>query len=117
MNNSIKSIKLELNNKNDIIKNMNYEIIKFRAKKDQIIKTEDMISIQFKSIDQKVDISIPCSITEPFVRIESILYDRYPEYKDNSTYFTVNGETVQRFKTIQENKIRNNQTILLNVFE
>ena len=108
---------MELNNKNDIIKNLNYEIVKLRAKNEQISKPEDIISIQIISTDQKVDIKIPCSLIDTFVRIEEILYDSYPEYKDNSTYFTVNGETVQRFKTIQENKIRNNQTILLNVFE
>lgn len=79
---------------------MNYEIIKLRAKKDQMI-----------------DIAIPCLITDTFVRIEEILYDQYPEYKDNNTYFTVNGGTVKRFKTIQENNIKNYDKVLLNLYE
>ena len=120
LNNRIKSyneIILELNNKNDVIKKLKYEIVKLREKKEQIIKREDMISIQFKSIEQKVDIAIPCLMTDTFVRIEEILYDQYPEYKDNNTYFTVRGEFVKRFKTIQENNIRNFDKILLNVYE
>ena len=97
---------------------MNYEIVKSREKKEKIIKSEDIISIHFQSIDQKVDISIPCLLTDTFVRIEEILYDKYPEYKDNNnTYFTVNGEVVKRFKSIQENKIKNYDKILLNLFE
>ena len=120
LNNSLASfnkINLELKNKNEIIKNLNYEIVKLRAKKDQIIKREDMISIQFKSTDQKVDIAIPCLITDTFVRIEEIIYEQYPEYKDINTFFTVGGGTVKRFRSIQENNIKNYDKILLNVYE
>ena len=113
----IKSYTFELNNKNNTIKNLNYEIVKLNSKKEQFIKKEYMISIQFISIDQKVDISIPCLLTDKFVRIEEIIYDKYPEYKDNNTYFTVRGGYVKRFKTIQENNIRNLDKILLNVYE
>ena len=96
---------------------MNYEIVKLRAKKDQIIKREDTISIQFKSTDRTVDISIPCLMTDKFVKIEEILYERYPKYKDINTFFSVNGGMVKRFRSIQENNIKNYDKILLNVFE
>ena len=76
-----------------------------------------MITIQIKSIDQKVDTSIRCLPTQKFVRIEEILYDKYPEYKDKNTYFLLNGETVKRFRTIQENNINNLDVILLNEYE
>ena len=117
LNKQIKSYTLELNNKNNTKKNLNYEIVKLNSKKEQFIKKEYTISIQFISIFQKVDISIPCLLTDKFVRIEEIIYDKYPEYKDNNTYFTVRGGYVKRFKTIQENNIRNLDKILLNVYE
>ena len=52
-----------------------------------------------------------------FVRIEEKLYNEYPEYKDLNTYFTVNGRIVKRFRSMLENNIRNNDKILLNIYE
>ena len=82
----------------------------------ETLKQEDIISIHFQSIDQKVDIDIPCLMTDTFVRIEEILYDKYPEYKDKETYFLASGEKVKRFKSIQENKIKNFDEILFDLY-
>ena len=61
--------------------------------------------------------ALKCNINDIFVRLEEKLYNQYPEYKDVITYFVVNGNTVKRFKTMKENKIKNNDTILLNIYE
>ena len=61
--------------------------------------------------------SFTCQKDERVVRIEEKLYDEYPEFKDLNTYFTVNGRTVKRFRSMLENNIRDNDKILLNIYE
>ena len=48
---------------------------------------------------------------------EEKLYDEYPEFKEVNTYFTVNGRLIKRFKSMLENNIRDNDKILLNIYE
>ena len=81
------------------------------------VDIKDIRTILFKSTDQKVEMPYSCRVSDIFVRIEEFLYNEYPEYKDLNTYFTVNGRQIKRFRTIQENKIKNLDVILLNVYE
>ena len=50
-------------------------------------------------------------------RLEEELYNEYPEYKEYNTYLTVNGSIVKRFKTLEENKIKKGDAILVNIIE
>ena len=108
----INKLKLALTNKNNEIKNL-----KLNSGKKKFIDVDEMLVIQFKSIDQKVDMSYACQKSDIFVRIEEKLYNEFPEYKDLNTYFTVNGRVVKRFRNMEENVIRNNDKILLNIYE
>ena len=45
---------------------------------------EDLISVIFSSMDQKIHYSIPCRKTDSFSKIEQMLYKEYPEYKDRA---------------------------------
>ena len=85
--------------------------------RNEYINRNKILTIQFKSIDQKVDMAYTCQKDDKFVRIEEKLYNDYPEYKDLNTYFTVNGHVVKRFRNMEENDIRNNDKILLNIYE
>ena len=76
-----------------------------------------MLIIQIKSVDQKVDMACACKKTDIFARIEEKLYNEYPEFKDLNTYYTVGGRMVKRFRNMQENNIKNNDKILLNIYE
>ena len=40
-----------------------------------------------------------------------------PKYKEYNTYLTANGSTVKRFKTIEENKIKKGNTIIINRYD
>ena len=110
---SLKTKENDISILNEQISNLkldeNYKNMKFRL--DQIV------TVAFKSIDQKIDFSVSFPKTKLFVRLEERLYDEYPEYKDLDVYFTVNGDKIKRFKTIQENNLKNNDKILLNIFE
>ena len=112
----IKELNFTLANKNKEINNL----INKLQNNDQIseyIKKDQMLIIQIKSVNQKVDMSFACKKTDIFARIEEKLYNEYPEFKDLNTYYTVGGRMVKRFRNMQENNIKNNDKILLNIYE
>ena len=109
----------EINNLNKNIKALTYELKKLKSnnKQNEYIRVDDLLTIQIKSIDQKVDTSFSCKKNDIFVKIEEMLYDEYPDYKDLNTYFTVNGRIVKRFRNLEENGIKNKDKILLNIYD
>jgi cobalamin biosynthesis Co2+ chelatase CbiK len=50
-------------------------------------------------------------------KIEERIYDEYPKYKNYNTYLTGNGNIIKRFKTIEENGIKDGNTILINRYD
>ena len=77
---------------------------------------EKIISINFVSMGNQ-DIghySLVCKNTELFVRLEERLYDDFPQFKNYETYFEKNTKRIKRFKTLDENEIKNKDVI--NVF-
>ena len=78
---------------------------------------EKLISIIFISSGQKVHYSIICKNTSKFSIIEGNLYEEYHDYEEVETYFTVNGRRINRHKNLDDNKIKNNDIIMLNVVE
>ena len=75
------------------------------------------MSIIFISYDSKIYYSVICKNTYKFKLIEGKLYEEYPEYEEQETYFTVNGRKINRHKTLDDNGIKNNDNIILNVVE
>jgi len=75
---------------------------------------ENLISIKFTSCDQNINFSTFVKPNDNFTKIENILYDNYPNYREFENYFLVNGNIINRNKTIEQNKIKNNDIITLN---
>ena len=74
---------------------------------------DNLMTVIFYSTDSKIHYSLICKKTDKFINIENKLYEAYPEYKDseNDFFFLVNGQKIKRFKTLEENKIKNSQII------
>ena len=83
----------------------------------QIKSEEKMMSIIFISIDEVIHYSIICKNTDIFSNIEKIFYDKYPEYKNIQGEFFINGNKVDRFKNINDNKIKNSDIITFKPFK
>ena len=83
----------------------------------QLEEGEKLISVIFISFDQKVHHSMICKNTTKFSIIEGKLYEEYKDYEELETYFTVNGKRINRHKTLDDNQIKNNDIIMLNVVE
>jgi len=74
---------------------------------------EKLISAIITSLDQKINFSFICKNTTPFIIIEEKLYKHYPNYSELQNFFIVNGNRVNKYKTFEENKIKDNDNIVL----
>ena len=100
---------LELNNLRMQINNMNNNI----QSNNMFINKNDMVSVNFISMDQNVHFSVACLKTDIFAEIEEQLYKQYPQYRETNNSFLAHGSQVLRFKTIAENKIGNGLPVTL----
>ena len=58
-----------------------------------------------------------CKNTDKIARLTEKLYNKYPKYKDYNTYLTVNGNVIKRFKSLDENGIKDGNSIIINVYD
>ena len=118
LNEKVKQLEKELENSKNMVKELKgKEIEKLKQNNNSLnnIKPgEEIYSINFDSFDKKIrNYSITCKNTDIFVKIEEQLYEDYPEYKNKETYFLVNGQKIKRFKSLDENKIKKNDILML----
>ena len=104
-------------NKDIIIKELNNEIDKLKEKLSrypfELSKEEKLISIIFTSLDENIHYSIICKNTQKFNELEKKLYNDYPGYLESNNFFMINGNKVNKDKSLDENKIRNNDMVIL----
>ena len=97
------------------IKEKENEIKELKSKLPfELSKNENLMTIIFKSFDQNIHYSLICKNTQIFNQVEILLYKIYPEYKETENFFIVNGNKINRFKSLEENKIKNSDIILVN---
>ena len=75
--NNLKS-KLNNNNSNNLSNNDNF-------------KLNEMMCVNFISMDQKVHFAVPCLKKNTFAEVEEKLYQQYPEYRETNNNFIANG--------------------------
>ena len=106
LNNQINDLTNQINN---LQLNNNKNKIKFGL--------DEIVTVLIQSVDQRVNTPLSVPKSELFVRLEEQLYEEYPEYKEFDVYFTVKGDKIKRFKSKEENKLKNEDKILLNIFD
>ena len=72
------------------------------------------MTIIFCSTNQEIHYAIICKNTDLFVNVELKLYEEFPKYRDESNYFTAHGDRINKYQNLDNNKIKNNEIILLN---
>ena len=82
----------------------------------ELNKDETLLTIIFISLDQKLHYSLLCKNTSRFNTIENILYEKFPEYRKTENYFISNGRTINKSMTLEENKIKSSDVIILNPY-
>ena len=46
-----------------------------------------------------------------------MLYDKYPKYIESENYFLMNGNKINKHKTLEQNKIKNNDILIVSIEE
>ena len=80
-------------------------------------KNEKLLSIIFTSNDQKILYSAICKNTDKFEVVEQSLFEKYNEYKQGENYYLCGGNKIDTKKTIDENKIKNGDVIVVCTIE
>ena len=75
---------------------------------------ETIIAINFSSVKDSINYPMACKKTDIFANIENKLYKEYPKLKNKKIYFIVNGNIVNKSYTLEQNKIKSGDTILIN---
>ena len=76
---------------------------------------EKILTVKFISMDtQEIkNYCLECRNTDLFVRLEEKLCEDFPKLKDYEIYFENKAKRIKRFKTLDENDIKNNDSINL----
>ena len=69
--------------------------------------------MKFLSGNQHINYSISCYNTDIFSVIEEELYQKFPKLKLYDVIFLCAGNTVNSSLTLEENKIKDNNTIMI----
>ena len=109
---TIKELEKQINSNNHEINNL-----KEINDKNKIasIKSEEIIAIYFTSIQEDINRPISCKKSDIVSKIEEKIYYEYPKYKDCKTYLTVNGNIINKLKTLEENGIKDGNIINVNI--
>ena len=122
----IEEIKKNLNiNTNINIKELKKLINKMKEKEINELKlsfslflkssNEKIISLIFISNDENIHYSLACKNTDNFSEIESLLYNKYPDYKNLNKSFILNGNKIDITKNLIYNNIKNSDIITLKI--
>ena len=79
---------------------------------------DKLMSIIFTTGNRGIYHSVICKNNELFSNVENRLYEEgFPEYKETKNFFTFKGLKVNKDETLEENKIKNSDVIILNVLD
>lgn len=105
--------KLEV--KEDLIKKMDNEIKGMKTRYPfELFNGEKLMIVKIETIDRIVNHSFLCKNTHKFTYLENLLYEVYPELTETENFFLAEGKKINKYKTLEDNNIKDNDTIILN---
>ena len=76
--------------------------------------TKNIITLKFQSVDQNINHFIICNEDEIFNSIVNKIFEVKKVFKKYGNIFLCNGNTINEYKSLKENKLKNNDTIIVN---
>ena len=101
----------ENNDLNKKIENLNEKLKRYPI---MLEENEKLLSIIFSSEDQKINYSMICKNTDTFNDLEKRLYKECPDFSCFETCFLYKDKIINKNQTLDENKIKNGETIIIN---
>ena len=105
------------NSINSISRNSSSINLNKKEKNNSILIKEDEIILNFISTDQNINYAIACKSTDKFNIAINKIFDIFPEYIEKKCCFICNGNVINEYKKIQENKLKSGDTIIVNTIE
>ena len=117
--NEINNLRNEIINLKNQLKLKDNEINNLRLLKNvkRLYDINDMMVINFISIDNSIHEGIKCLANETFAEVEERFYKKYDELRNTNNMFLCGGNQILRFKKIKENKIHDGSQIQLVKFD
>ena len=81
--------------------------------KEEKININEFISLNIQSGDQSIQCIVICKKTEIFNNVINKVFEKNPEFKNYANYFLCNGSVVYEYKSLEENKIKDGDAVLL----
>ena len=109
----ILNLKNQLLQKDNEIKDLKIKLLQNNNDKNKF----DMI-VYFKSMDEVINKEpIRCSSNDTFAEIEEKLYKKHNDFRNTNNHHICNGRNILRFKTLNENKIKDEDVVLITKLE
>ena len=117
-NNNINSIKDFSNNYINTINNkveLTLDLTKSQKISNNIKEdSKEIITFYIKSIDQLLNCKVSCKSSNIFNTVMNVIFEKEPSFIEKVGYFLCNGNKINEYKTIKQNEIKNNDTVLMN---
>ena len=75
--------------------------------------TKDIITLRFKSGDQKINCSVICKNTDIFNSVANKIFEKNQVFKEYGNIFLCNDIQVNEYKSIKENNLRDGNMIII----
>ena len=112
----INQLEMEIKNKDERILKLEEEFKKLKSL--FLSEEEELISLVFNSSDQTIkDFKVVAKNSDKFIIIENKIYEKYPIFKETINFFIVGGKKINKYHTLKENNINNNDVIILNILD
>ena len=110
----IRDLKYQLLEKNNEIKDLKLKSQSNNEKNKQILNMDEIMIVYFESQDQEINhVAIRCLPTDTFAEVEEKIYKKFDHYRNTNNTPICNGRTVLRFKTLNENNIKDENVVQL----
>ena len=76
-------------------------------------QNENTFAVNFMSSDQKINFPLVCKNTDLFSELLERLYLEYPDLKRKNIVFIVNGNVIDKAETLDKNKIKSGNAIMI----
>ena len=106
----IKNALVQIVEKENKIKELELKLSRYPF---ELNEGEQLMTIIIKSNDNKINIPILCQNTFKFNRIEEIFYELFNEFEEKDNIFTLNGNKINRNKSLEENNVKDRDIIII----
>ena len=108
----VESFKKIIDDKGKQINNLEKKI-KENNPNNTFCTRDQILALNFMSMDQTLHFAVPCVKKDLFVDVEKKIYDKYPDYRETNNTFLAQGKAILRFKTIEENKLESGINLVM----